>query len=151
MSSSEFTFESMQMASEVEAPVPQTQAPSVPAVIEGDPVIADILRLVKGDHPTMQLLGNTSLSVEMTDRPFSDFDPWITAEDFLGENISGSASLVNPPDLKVPGTYEITYRVTDVSNSTTNISRKVEVIVTCLLYTSPSPRDQRGSRMPSSA
>ena len=24
-------------------------------------------------------------------------------------------------------------------------------IITCLLYTSPSPRDQRGSRMPSSA
>ena len=24
-------------------------------------------------------------------------------------------------------------------------------VVTCLLYTSPSPRDQRGSRMPSSA
>ena len=27
----------------------------------------------------------------------------------------------------------------------------VEVIKDCLLYTSPSPRDQRGSRMPSSA
>ena len=26
-----------------------------------------------------------------------------------------------------------------------------EVITDCLLYTSPSPRDQRGSRMPSSA
>ena len=26
-----------------------------------------------------------------------------------------------------------------------------ETITTCLLYTSPSPRDQRGSRMPSSA
>ena len=26
-----------------------------------------------------------------------------------------------------------------------------ELIVDCLLYTSPSPRDQRGSRMPSSA
>ena len=25
------------------------------------------------------------------------------------------------------------------------------VVMTCLLYTSPSPRDQRGSRMPSSA
>ena len=24
-------------------------------------------------------------------------------------------------------------------------------VITCLLYTSPSPRDQRGSRMPSSA
>ena len=28
---------------------------------------------------------------------------------------------------------------------------KTPVIYTCLLYTSPSPRDQRGSRMPSSA
>ena len=32
---------------------------------------------------------------------------------------------------------------------------EVEIIITptytCLLYTSPSPRDQRGSRMPSSA
>ena len=28
---------------------------------------------------------------------------------------------------------------------------KVDKLFTCLLYTSPSPRDQRGSRMPSSA
>ena len=28
---------------------------------------------------------------------------------------------------------------------------KYQIYVTCLLYTSPSPRDQRGSRMPSSA
>ena len=27
----------------------------------------------------------------------------------------------------------------------------VTLVVVCLLYTSPSPRDQRGSRMPSSA
>ena len=27
----------------------------------------------------------------------------------------------------------------------------MELLVPCLLYTSPSPRDQRGSRMPSSA
>ena len=27
----------------------------------------------------------------------------------------------------------------------------VRILSTCLLYTSPSPRDQRGSRMPSSA
>ena len=27
----------------------------------------------------------------------------------------------------------------------------VDEVLTCLLYTSPSPRDQRGSRMPSSA
>ena len=28
---------------------------------------------------------------------------------------------------------------------------KIHHIIACLLYTSPSPRDQRGSRMPSSA
>ena len=28
---------------------------------------------------------------------------------------------------------------------------KIVTVLTCLLYTSPSPRDQRGSRMPSSA
>ena len=31
------------------------------------------------------------------------------------------------------------------------IRRDITVVSTCLLYTSPSPRDQRGSRMPSSA
>ena len=29
--------------------------------------------------------------------------------------------------------------------------RSVQAVASCLLYTSPSPRDQRGSRMPSSA
>ena len=31
------------------------------------------------------------------------------------------------------------------------VSVLYELPITCLLYTSPSPRDQRGSRMPSSA
>ena len=34
---------------------------------------------------------------------------------------------------------------------TTLFSMALEAIEACLLYTSPSPRDQRGSRMPSSA
>ena len=33
----------------------------------------------------------------------------------------------------------------------TNLAPKIEVIKGCLLYTSPSPRDKRQSRMPSSA
>ena len=32
-----------------------------------------------------------------------------------------------------------------------DIKVRVDALNTCLLYTSPSPRDQRGSRMPSSA
>ena len=31
------------------------------------------------------------------------------------------------------------------------LEAKIQIGDTCLLYTSPSPRDQRGSRMPSSA
>ena len=32
-----------------------------------------------------------------------------------------------------------------------NYYKRIEYLKVCLLYTSPSPRDQRGSRMPSSA
>ena len=32
-----------------------------------------------------------------------------------------------------------------------DISQNIKRLMDCLLYTSPSPRDQRGSRMPSSA
>ena len=35
--------------------------------------------------------------------------------------------------------------------SLANDEHVLDTISTCLLYTSPSPRDQRGSRMPSSA
>ena len=34
---------------------------------------------------------------------------------------------------------------------TFKLGQTVEVLKACLLYTSPSPRDQRGARMPSSA
>ena len=39
----------------------------------------------------------------------------------------------------------------DVEDSCEGWVRVIAAIETCLLYTSPSPRDQRGSRMPSSA
>ena len=38
-----------------------------------------------------------------------------------------------------------------VSPSTLIPRPETELLIDCLLYTSPSPRDQRGSRMPSSA
>ena len=40
---------------------------------------------------------------------------------------------------------------TDFYPSLGDKSPPTDVIDTCLLYTSPSPRDQRGDRMPSSA
>ena len=41
--------------------------------------------------------------------------------------------------------------VGEKGNEKETIKKAVEQLYTCLLYTSPSPRDQRGSRMPSSA
>ena len=40
--------------------------------------------------------------------------------------------------------------VLDIAN-VREIEKFFGIFTTCLLYTSPSPRDQRGSRMPSSA
>ena len=52
--------------------------------------------------------------------------------------------------LSVPGVKSFSLGVGEFP-----ITRKVQgidiIVKTCLLYTSPSPRDQRGSRMPSSA
>ena len=39
----------------------------------------------------------------------------------------------------------------DVQDKLKFPEKKLEEYLSCLLYTSPSPRDQRGSRMPSSA
>ena len=43
------------------------------------------------------------------------------------------------------------YDYLDFSLATDGLVAEREQGITCLLYTSPSPRDQRGSRMPSSA
>ena len=44
-------------------------------------------------------------------------------------------------------------RVDEIKKTTKieEITKLIEQNKSCLLYTSPSPRDQRGSRMPSSA
>ena len=65
---------------------------------------------------------------------------WICAPDTEQSAKSRAVSLHNPVRLK-----KIGERVFSVTGTPTD-----SVIIACLLYTSPSPRDQRGSRMPSS-
>ena len=49
-----------------------------------------------------------------------------------------------------PGTFDpLTYGHLDIIERASKLGD--ELIVACLLYTSPSPRDTRRSRMPSSA
>ena len=50
------------------------------------------------------------------------------------------------------GEFEVKYTVPATANCPEEETFiKISVVRDCLLYTSPSPRDQRGSRMPSSA
>ena len=51
----------------------------------------------------------------------------------------------------VYNTVTIELSTHDAGNIVTEKDHKLAEAISCLLYTSPSPRDQRGSRMPSSA
>ena len=51
----------------------------------------------------------------------------------------------------VRATVEITVAAAVEAKEVTTLAVARAVLSVCLLYTSPSPRDQRGSRMPSSA
>ena len=65
------------------------------------------------------------------------------------ELCNAHAHLVDPQELSVPGTI-----FDALSKDPAYYDKwhfKIGIVMTCLLYTSPSPRDQRGSRMPSSA
>ena len=59
------------------------------------------------------------------------------------------AGIVTATTFSGPLTGAVTGNV--IGDLTGNVTGNITGNLTCLLYTSPSPRDQRGSRMPSSA
>ena len=66
--------------------------------------------------------------------------------------VAGPGGMVNPAFLS-PGPHTVTYEFTDANGCTNDGSFDINITEspTCLLYTSPSPRDATLSRMPSSA
>ena len=72
------------------------------------------------------------------------------AEAVIFLNMEGGMSHIDTFDVK-PNKKEIQGPVEAISTSADGIQISQYLPKTCLLYTSPSPRDQRGSRMPSSA
>ena len=65
-----------------------------------------------------------------------DSEPWQTVDD-RGQSTAGQSGPI--------------LHVTKWPDATKKIMLCIHMDTVCLLYTSPSPRDQRGSRMPSSA
>ena len=59
--------------------------------------------------------------------------------------------ILQPKNLKAPEFVEALRRLDADIQVVVAFRMLPEVVWNCLLYTSPSPRDQRGSRMPSSA
>ena len=93
------------------------------------------------------ILGNDMLNGAPVDPTTVD----LTIDSVLGPDGNPSTAISVDPatgEVTVPagtpaGDYMVTYTICDPVNPAN--------CDTCLLYTSPSPRDQRGSRMPSSA
>ena len=48
-------------------------------------------------------------------------------------------------------TAPVSKTVSEIGGATGNLGDEISAYINCLLYTSPSPRDKRQSRMPSSA
>ena len=83
--------------------------------------------------------------VMLFDEPTSALDP-----ELVGEVLRVMRSLADEGRTMIVVTHEVGF-ARDVSNKVIFLHEGLIEIEGCLLYTSPSPRDQRGSRMPSSA
>ena len=69
-------------------------------------------------------------------------------EDGTGVVTDNVKMSTNPPD---DNAIEEAVKIKEAGKATEVVAITVGEEKACLLYTSPSPRDQRGSRMPSSA
>ena len=130
-----------------------------------DPVRLKALVLGNGQNDLAWTFVNTDVTFldPMSPWPFhSNLNLDVTGEaenvDFIGlkmgdidhssmEDVTESRS---SNSITIP--YEITTKGIQLDLSTIDFEMmKIDLNSPCLLYTSPSPRDQRGSRMPSSA
>ena len=89
-----------------------------------------ILETGGGIKKALPLLGNDPFILVSSDT-WTDFDFNLLIDDFSSQEVLARLVLVENPEHNFCGDFAM-------DNA-------------CLLYTSPSPRDQRGSRMPSSA
>ena len=76
-----------------------------------------------GDEPVIQGVGNITINV------FSHFDPLagVTAQDKQDGDLTGSIHVSGQVDVSTPGTYNLTYTVTDSDRNKTTVQRVVTV------------------------
>lgn len=126
--SEEISFSSLGLAVGTEVPTEVVGGVPVSSVVVGKTGSAS--DFFQGLPPSISLQGDKVYNVEMLDQPFSVVDPWINATNFLKQDISQKAVLLNPPDTRFPGTYELNYRIEDIRGFVSTISRTVNVVIT---------------------
>ena len=100
-----------------------------------------------------ELFGLRILLNFTADLQFSSLTQYDTESKELGTNNRLRWTFHPLGDIFIVYNHNVIRRSLDDRNRWEFISNEfpIKVQYTCLLYTSPSPRDQRGSRMPSSA
>ena len=184
--SSDFSFESIQFAPPVEAPIPEVEAPTAPVAITGDTVAGGNIDRFMGTSPDIELRGlspgssnNPLFEITGTEKritaefrsplefppntSYEDIwnnflDPGVSALDFLSKDIEDIVSVSNVPNVLLPDpeTAEqdappvgqsvvstIIYQVTDFRNSTSAISREVELFATRPSFVNVPPFPER--------
>ncbi|MFA6397230.1 MAG: immunoglobulin-like domain-containing protein [Candidatus Paceibacterota bacterium] len=85
----------------------------------------EIINISENNPPVITRLGTTPITLNVGD---SYTDAGATAFDDVGGNITADIITVNPVDINTPGTYTVTYNVTDnEGNSATEVTRTVNV------------------------
>ena len=111
--------------------------------------VSRVVNVTDTTAPVITLVGDAVVDLNVGE-PYNEMGA--TASDNYDGDISADVVIGGDTvDTSTVGQYTVTYNVTDnAGNTATEVSRVVNVN-DCLLYTSPSPRDKRQSRMPSSA
>ena len=119
---------------------PTVVAPTVVAPTVVAPVVGPIQGPVVAEQTVVEATEEHSYPVEEGAAEYSDSEPLLMgapATLVLSLDGSGESEEITAQEVQFPDTNQV------ADNTAFSES--------CLLYTSPSPRDQRGSRMPSSA
>ena len=91
------------------------------------------------------------LKIDNGGKVWAPYSPGITVRDHIW--LAGQIGIEGGEDI-VSQTSEALKKIDnllEIANSSRDDLVMVTILLTCLLYTSPSPRDKRQSRMPSSA